>query len=93
MWKISSLMLPLQLPPAARTWNWHRKILDYGYSEAGHNLFNFGIEGVSYEMKDGRAEYTDVVTNNPDGWPFAQSLAKYIRANYNGPFIQDLNYP
>lgn len=68
------------------------KFLDYGYSEAGHNLFNFGIEGVSYEMKDGKAEYTDVVTNNPDGWPFAQSLAKYIRANYNGPFIQDLNY-
>ena len=68
------------------------KFLDYGYSEAGHNLFNFGIEGVSYEMKDGKAEYTDVVTNNPDGWPLAQSLAKYIRANYNGPFIQDLNY-
>ena len=67
------------------------KFLDYGYSEAGHNLFNFGIEGVSYEMKDGKAEYTDVVTNNPDGWPLAQSLAKYIRANYNGPFIQDLN--
>lgn len=68
------------------------KFLDYGYSEAGHNLFNFGIEGVSYEMKDGKAEYTDIVTNNPDGWPLAQSLAKYIRANYNGPFIQDLNY-
>ena len=68
------------------------KFLDYGYSEAGHNLFNFGIEGVSYEMKDGKAEYTDVVTNNPDGWPLAQSLAKYIRANYNGPFIQDLNH-
>ena len=67
------------------------KFLDYGYSEAGHNLFNFGIEGVSYEMKDGKAEYTDVA-NNPDGWPLAQSLAKYIRANYNGPFIQDLNY-
>lgn len=68
------------------------KFLDYGYSEAGHNLFNFGTEGVSYEMKDGKAVYTDIVTDNPDGWPLAQSLAKYIRANYNGPFIQDLNY-
>ena len=68
------------------------KFLDYGYSEAGHNMFNFGIEGVSYEMKNGKAEYSDIVINNPDGWPLAQSLAKYIRANYNGPFVQDLNY-
>ena len=67
------------------------KFLDYGYSEAGHNMFNFGIEGVSYEMKNGKAEYSDIVINNPDGWPLAQSLAKYIRANYNGPFVQDLN--
>lgn len=68
------------------------KFLDYGYSEAGHNMFNYGIEGVSYEMKDGKAEYTELVTQNLDGWPLAQSLAKYIRANYNGPFVQDLNY-
>ncbi len=45
-----------------------------------------------YEMKNGKAEYSDIVINNPDGWPLAQSLAKYIRANYNGPFVQDLNY-
>lgn len=68
------------------------RLLDYGYSDAGHNLFNYGIEGVSYEMKDGKAVYTDLVMNNPDGWPLAQSLSKYIRANYNGPFVQDLNY-
>ena len=68
------------------------RLLDYGYSDAGHNLFNYGIEGVSYEMKDGKAVYSDLVMNNPDGWPLAQSLSKYIRANYNGPFVQDLNY-
>lgn len=68
------------------------RLLDYGYSEAGHNLFNYGVEGVSYEMKDGKAVYTDLVMNNPDGWPLAQSLSKYVRANYNGPFVQDLNY-
>ncbi|WP_313182296.1 extracellular solute-binding protein [Lacrimispora sp.] len=68
------------------------RLLDYGYSDAGHNLFNYGVEGISYEMKDGKAVYTDLVMNNPDGWPLAQSLSKYVRANYNGPFVQDLNY-
>ena len=68
------------------------RLLDYGYGEAGHNLYNFGVEGVSYEMKDGVPTYTDTVLNNPDGWPLAQSLAKHIRANYNGPFVQDGNY-
>lgn len=68
------------------------KFLDYGYSEEGHNLFNFGIEGVSYNWDGDHAVYTEEITNNPDGWPIAQSLSKYIRANYNGPFVQDINY-
>ena len=68
------------------------KFLDYGYSEEGHNLFNFGTEGVSYNWEGDTAVYTETITNNEDGWPIAQALAKYIRANYNGPFVQDLNY-
>lgn len=68
------------------------KLLDYGYSEEGFLLYNFGIEGVSYTMEDGKAAYTDLIFNNPDGWPLAQSMSKYIRANYNGPFVQSINY-
>ena len=90
MWKTSSLMF--RGYTSCKNVELAAKFLDYGYSEAGHNMFNFGIEGVSYEMKNGKAEYSDIVINNPDGWPLAQSLAKYIRANYNGPFVQDLNY-
>lgn len=71
--------------PAAR-------FLDYSYSEEGHNLFNFGTEGVSYNWEGDRAVYTETITDNEDGWPIAQALAKHIRANYNGPFVQDLNY-
>ena len=29
--------------------------LDYGYTEEGHLLLNFGVEGESYEMIDGYA--------------------------------------
>lgn len=68
------------------------RLLDYAYSDAGHMLFNFGVEGESYEMIDGYPAYTEAVLNNPDGWPVAQSLAAYIRGNYNGPFVQDKRY-
>jgi len=68
------------------------RLLDYAYSEEGHMLFNFGIEGESFTMIDGYPTYTDTILNNPDGWSVAQSLSAYIRGNYNGPFVQDIRY-
>ena len=38
------------------------RFLDYGYSEEGHLLYNFGIEGESYTMADGNPKYTDFIT-------------------------------
>lgn len=75
------------------------RFLDYGYSEEGHMLYNFGKEGVSYELKDGERgknipTYTDIITD-PDkngGLPVAQAMAGYVRASYNGPFVQDAEY-
>ena len=68
------------------------RFLDYAYSEEGHMLFNFGIEGESYNMVDGQPKYADKLYNDPDGRPLNQTLAAYVRANYNGPFIQDERY-
>lgn len=68
------------------------KFLDYGYSEEGHDLLNFGIEGVSYDMVDGYPTYKEELYNDPSGKPLGQALASYIRANYNGPFVQDVRY-
>lgn len=68
------------------------RLLDWGYSEEGHMLFNFGKEGVSYEMKEGDPVYTDLVTKNPDGLSIAAALASYTKANYSGPFVQDERY-
>ncbi|MFS0725422.1 extracellular solute-binding protein [Paenibacillus sp. 1P07SE] len=68
------------------------KWLDYAYSPEGHHLFNFGIEGESYELVDGMPIYTDTILDNPDGLPVTQAMAQYIRAVYNGPFVQDLGY-
>ena len=68
------------------------KILDYGYSEKGQMLFNFGIEGESYKMVDGYPTYTDIITKNPDGLSMADSLARYSLSYSEGPFIQDKRY-
>ncbi|UUZ91610.1 hypothetical protein LJK87_39400 [Paenibacillus sp. P25] len=66
--------------------------LDYGYSDAGHMLFNFGIEGVSYKMENGYPKYTDLLMKNPDKLAPSQAMSMYIRGNYNGPFVQDKRY-
>lgn len=68
------------------------KLLDWGYSKEGHMAFNFGQEGVSYEMKDGIPTYTDLITHNPDGLSLSAAIASYTRANYSGPFVQDEAY-
>ncbi|MDF2484058.1 MAG: transporter substrate-binding protein [Herbinix sp.] len=68
------------------------RLLDYAYGEAGHMLFNFGIEGESYSIVGDYPTYTEQILNNPEGWPLAQSLSAYIRGNYNGPFVQDKRY-
>ena len=68
------------------------RFLDYGYSEAGHTLLNFGVEGESFTMVDGKPTYTEVITNNPDGLSMSQVMGRYIRANTSGPFVQDPRY-
>ena len=68
------------------------KWLDYAYSEEGHMLFNFGIEGESYEMVDGYPKYTEYIVNNPEGLPMGYAMGRYMKSNYGGPFIQDRRY-
>lgn len=40
--------------------------LDYFYSEEGSMLINYGLEGVTYDMVDGKPQFTDLVMNNPE---------------------------
>lgn len=68
------------------------KWLDYAYSEEGHMLFNFGIEGESYVMVDGYPKYTEIITNNPNGLSMGQAIAMYARSSHGGSFIQDRRY-
>ncbi len=67
------------------------KYLDMAYAQAGNMLFNFGTEGVSYEMVDNYPTYTDLIMKNED-MPVNIALAMYTRANYYGPFVQNKEY-
>lgn len=51
--------------------------LDYLYSKEGQVLMNYGIEGVSYTMVDGKPYYTEIVTQNPQGYAPSDMVKKY----------------
>ena len=40
------------------------QFLNYGYTEEGWMLFNYGLEGETYNLVDGKAVYTDQMMNN-----------------------------
>lgn len=60
---------------------------DYAYGEEGYNLFNYGIEGTSYTMVDGKPKFTDVMVKNPDGLDFWTVCNKYKLEI--GPYLRD----
>lgn len=69
------------------------KFLNFGYTEAGGKLMNYGVEGVSYNMVDNYPTYTDLILNNSDGLTVQQAMAQYSLAAYvNGPFVQQKEY-
>lgn len=67
------------------------RFLDFGYSEEGHMLMNFGTEGESYRMIDGYPTYTELITNNPEGEDMTSILSRYAVVN-SGPYVQDVRY-
>ena len=68
------------------------QFLNYGYTEEGSMLFNYGIEGESYTIENGVATYTDLIMNNPEGLTKQQAMAQYLRAWNHGPFVQEKGY-
>lgn len=59
-------------------WEIALKWLDYLYTEEGARLANYGIEGDTYTMVDGKPLYTDKILNAPDGTTMAQAMDLYL---------------
>lgn len=70
------------------------RLLDYGYSQAGEVLYNFGVEGESFEMKDGAPTYLPAIIDAEklSGRSMAQQLGNYTRVCTIGPFVQSEDY-
>jgi putative aldouronate transport system substrate-binding protein len=54
------------------------KMLDYLYTDEGHLLSNFGVEGTTYTTVDGKPQLTPLIINNPAGLSRTQAMAKYL---------------
>lgn len=66
--------------------------LDYSFGAEGRTFFNYGTEGVSYEVKDGKNVFTDLINNNPDGLTRASAMTMHIPQMTLGGFIQEKDY-
>lgn len=63
------------------------QLLDYAYSEEGYLLFNYGTEGQSYTLNNGKPELTELVTNNPDQLSYLEALSLYTHTVNPGPYV------
>jgi putative aldouronate transport system substrate-binding protein len=69
------------------------KWLNFWWTEDGHNLGNFGIEGLTYNWVNGFPRYTDLVMKNPEGLGVVNALSKYAADGAGGRmWIQDARY-
>jgi len=76
------------------------KYLDFFFSEKGNRLLNFGVEGVTYNIVNGEPKFTNLITNNPDGYSLAEARTIFIPATddplgveVKEAFFQFLTYP
>ncbi len=75
--------------PKSKNVEYAVKLLNWGYSEQGYMYYNYGIEGDSYTIKNGKAVMRDDIVKAADNkaeWSY------YARSPYNGPNVQAENY-
>jgi putative aldouronate transport system substrate-binding protein len=61
------------------------KWMDIAYTEWGHNILNFGIEGKSYNMLNGYPKLSDAVMKDPK-LSVVNALGQYSNGNASGRF-------
>ena len=69
------------------------QMVNYLFSEDGQLMFNYGDEGHSFEYdENGNPQYTELITNNPDGLSYKDACYIYASAVASGhmPSILDV---
>lgn len=77
------------------------EFLDWGYSEEGDRVLNYGIEGKSYDMVDGKPVIREEYNHGwveirklgcvPTNLAYNRNLDAYNQCMFNGKAIEDLN--
>lgn len=62
------------------------EFLNFGYTEEGAMMYNYGLEGISYELVDGEPQWTDAMTDGSEG-SWNQIREKYKK--HTGPYDRD----
>lgn len=69
------------------------QVVEYLFSDEGYLLSNYGVEGETYTMVDGKPQYTDLIINNPDGLSYF--FASYVYASNAAtgffPYVNDMS--
>lgn len=81
----------LAITTAAKNPEMIAKWADYWYSEEGYELMTYGVEGVTFDYKEGDKDYhvfKDNIVNNPDGLSMSQALAFSVRGTMAAPGLK-----
>lgn len=55
------------------------QFINYGYTQEGGLLIQVGVEDVTFTYdENGKMSYTELITNNPDGWTSNQASYVYL---------------
>ncbi len=63
------------------------KYLDFIYSQEGYMLSNYGVEGKTYNLVDGKVQLTDLMLKNPDDLSINEAFHLYTL--HHGPMNRD----
>ncbi len=66
--------------------------MDYIYSDYGRILSNYGVEGLSYDMVDGKPTFNDYVLNNDENVAVNIFLETYIGTQLKHGYWMDYEY-
>lgn len=69
------------------------QMVEYLFSDEGYLLANYGVEGETYTLVDGKPQYTDMIINNPDGLSYFFASYVYATNAASGffPYVNDMS--
>lgn len=69
------------------------KVLDYGFTEEGRTMLEFGIEGDTYTVENGEIQYNDAIQNGNGDLSAAEAKSYYVRNTENIPMYRSSTKP